>query len=267
MTQPLLIDGIDVIVEGNGARTLLMIHGWPDTHRLWDAQAAFFRDRYRCVRFTLPGFDVGKPPRPTSLADTVALIGKIIDRASPNGKATLMLHDWGCAFGYAFATQHPARVEAVVAVDVGDAGSAQHIRELGAKAKAMVFAYQSWLAAAWKIGGRAGETMTRKMARIAGAPADPQLIGAQMNYPYYIQWTGAYGGYRQPKRFEPSCPMLYLHGTRKPFQFQSQAWTEALAARPGCQVTPMATGHWIMREQPEQFNAVVDAWLEANILK
>ena len=44
-----------------------MIHGWPDTYRLWDAQVAFFKDRYRCVRFTLPGFDIDKPRRAFSV--------------------------------------------------------------------------------------------------------------------------------------------------------------------------------------------------------
>ena len=31
------IDGVEVFVEGVGP-AIVMIHGWPDTHRLWDAQ-------------------------------------------------------------------------------------------------------------------------------------------------------------------------------------------------------------------------------------
>ena len=30
------IDGIEVQVEGDGAEAVVMIHGWPDTLRLWD---------------------------------------------------------------------------------------------------------------------------------------------------------------------------------------------------------------------------------------
>ena len=41
-----------------------MIHGWPDTHRLWDRQVAALQDRYRCVRFALPGFDASRTGRP-----------------------------------------------------------------------------------------------------------------------------------------------------------------------------------------------------------
>jgi cis-3-alkyl-4-acyloxetan-2-one decarboxylase len=32
------VNGAEVIVEGSGAEPVVMIHGWPDTYRLWDAQ-------------------------------------------------------------------------------------------------------------------------------------------------------------------------------------------------------------------------------------
>jgi pimeloyl-ACP methyl ester carboxylesterase len=33
----LTIQGVDVFIEGEGPDTLVMIHGWPDTHHLWDS--------------------------------------------------------------------------------------------------------------------------------------------------------------------------------------------------------------------------------------
>ena len=68
------IDGIAVHIEGEGPDTLLFLHGWPDTCRLWDSMVAALRPHCRCVRFTLPGFDMAKPPRPTSLKQMSALI-------------------------------------------------------------------------------------------------------------------------------------------------------------------------------------------------
>ena len=56
-----VIDDVEVHVEGEGAETIVMVHGWPDTYRLWDSAVAALKDRYRCVRFTLPGFDAAKP--------------------------------------------------------------------------------------------------------------------------------------------------------------------------------------------------------------
>src|SRR5690349_19181705 len=118
-----------------------MIHGWPDTYRLWDAQVACFKGRYRCIRFTLPGFDIGKPRRAVPLEEMVATLRKIVEETSPGRPVILMLHDWGCAFGYQLAMRHPAFVSRIVGVDIGDAGTRQHLRSLSAKAKAMVLAY------------------------------------------------------------------------------------------------------------------------------
>ncbi len=261
MHPTLQIDGIDVFVEGEGSEAMVMIHGWPDTYRLWGAQVAFFKERYRCVRFTLPGFDIDKPRRAFSLAQTIATFKNIIERTCPGQKVVLMLHDWGCVFGYQLAMRHPSLASKIVGIDVGDAGSSEYARSLSVKAKTMVFAYQVWLAVAWRIGGGLGDKMTRFMVRALRCPADPQFVDSRMNYPYYIEWTGAHGSYRSVVRFEPSVPMLFVYGRRKPFLFHTQAWAEALAARPGSQVHALETGHWVMTEAPRQFNQLVQTWL------
>jgi len=33
--ERLAVRDTDIFVEGHGETTLLMVHGWPDTHRLW----------------------------------------------------------------------------------------------------------------------------------------------------------------------------------------------------------------------------------------
>jgi pimeloyl-ACP methyl ester carboxylesterase len=260
MTALLQVDGVDVHVDGEGPRTLVMVHGWPDTWRLWDAQADAFAADWRCVRFTLPGFDVDQPARVLSLDAMVAFLAALLERVSPARPVVLMAHDWGCLFGYELAMRHPARVARLIGVDVGDAGSRAHLAGLGLRAKAAIVAYQGWLVAAAGLGGL-GDRMTRSMARWMRCPADPRFIGAQMNYPYLIQWTGRHGGYHRRSRFEPPCPMLFVYGTRKPFMMHSAAWAAALAARPGCEVASLATGHWVMRDDPQAFNDTVRRWL------
>jgi pimeloyl-ACP methyl ester carboxylesterase len=260
MAVALQVDGVDIHVDGAGPRTLLMVHGWPDTWRLWDAQVAAFSADWRCVRFTLPGFDIDAPRRVLSLDAMVGFLMQVIDRVSPQQPVVLLLHDWGCLFGYELAMRHPQRVERLIGVDIGDAGSRAHLAGLGARAKAMIAGYQLWLAAAWGLGAL-GNRMTRAMARWLRCPAQARWIGAQMNYPYVIQWTGRHGGYRHRARFDPACPMLYVYGTRKPVMFHSAAWAEALAARPRCRVLPLHTGHWVMCNAPADFNRVVRDWL------
>ena len=270
MTTPALnIQGIDVFIDGQGPQTVVMIHGWPDTHRLWDNTVDALKDRYRCVRFTLPGFDRDKGARATSLADMAALFSTIVDAASPNDAVTLLLHDWGCIFGYEYAAMHPERVARIVGVDIGDHNSSAFHRSLDSKAKRMIFGYQVWLALAWKLGSVSaalGTAMTRWMARAMKCPTAPDHVGWFMNYPYAMQWFGLKGGFRGAKRVDSgvclACPLLFIYGKRKPFMFHSKKWADEIAARPHSAVQGLPTGHWVMVQEPQAFNGAVRTWLD-----
>jgi pimeloyl-ACP methyl ester carboxylesterase len=238
-----------VIVEGQGSKTIVMIHGWPDTHRLWDSTVEGLKADYRCVRFTLPGFDAG-PKRAIPFDELMACLLDVVQKAG--GRVTLLLHDWGCFFGYQFAMRHPELVERVIGVDIGDAGSREHVAEIGLKGRFMVIAYQVWLSLAWLAGS---DAMARWMARMIGCRTDPQMIYAQMGYAYAMRWFGVAGGFRGLKVFRPQCPMLYIYGKRKPFMFHSRGW----AAR--VESIGFPTGHWVMLQGPGDFNQAVRAWL------
>ena len=250
-----------MLVEGAGPKALVMLHGWPDTHRLWDAQVEALKERYRCVRFTLPGFEPGAPKRTHPLAELLDTLRRVIEQACPGERVTLLLHDWGCFFGYQFATRHPELVERVIGVDIGDAGSRQNREELGLRGKLMVVGYQVWLAVTWLIGGRAGDAMARAMARAMRCPTDPRTIHSRMGYAYAMRWLGAGGGLGGLRAFKPHCPMLYLYGERKPVMFHSRGWAQRLDAGAGNRVIAFPTGHWIMVQQPAGFNQAVLAWL------
>jgi len=256
-----IIDGIEVLEEGDGDEAIVMVHGWPDTRALWDATVAALSPQWRCVRFTLPGYDLAQPPRPTSVAQMSAFIDRVVAHAGRGRPVTLLLHDWGCVFGYQYAMTHPDKVARLIGVDVGDAGSRATRRALTPRAKWMIASYQLWLAMAWRIGGAVGDRMTRRMARRLRCPVPPQRIGVQMNYPYAMRWLGAVGGMRGMAPLEPRCPMLYLYGARKPFAFHSPQWLETLAARPGSRVVALRSGHWLMVEKPDEFNRALLDWL------
>ncbi len=236
-----------------------MVHGWPDGPALWDGLVAALAPRWRCVRFTLPGYAPGGPRRAPSLDAMVAHLSAIVDAASPDAPVTPVVHDWGAFYGYQYAMRHPGRVARIVGVDVGDAGSPAHLRSLSARARAMVAGYQLTLAAAWAMPAAVGDAVTRRMARWLRAPASPAVVGARMNYPYVHAWTGRFRG---ALPVEPRCPMLYVYGERKPFMFHSPQWAERLAATPGSAVSGLRAGHWVMRDRAAEFERLVAAWLD-----
>jgi cis-3-alkyl-4-acyloxetan-2-one decarboxylase len=260
MNSGLVVDGVPVHVEGQGDETIIMIHGWPDTYRLWDGTVAALKDRYCCVRFTLPGFDITGPRRAYTLDQLMDFFGKVTDAVSPERPVTLLLHDWGCVFGYQFYTRSPQRVSKIVGVDIGDARSLEP--SLSLSDKLAIFTYQFWLALAWAIGGRAGDWMNRWMARRMRCPSDVRAMSSRMCYPYYQIWLGGKNGFRRRlNRFRPQCPMMYIYALRKPVMFHSPDWLEEIRSRPGNRVEAFNTGHWVMIQEPERFHQVVGEWL------
>ena len=268
MPTPLNVQGLEVVVEGSGP-TVVMLHGWPDSPALWDDTVAALRDSHRCVRFALPGYDLSKPARPVSVNEMCTLIASVVDAVSPDEPVTLLLHDWGCFFGYEYAARHLQRVARVVGADIGDTNTGAYLKSLTAKEKLMIAGYQLWLAVAWKLGLLApglANRMTRWMARQIGCRTPPEHIGWQMNYPYAMQWFGSFGGLRGVARVDkllgPKLPTLFFFGKRKPFMFHSARWLAQLATTPGCEVKGLDAGHWMMKQKPAEFNATLRAWLD-----
>jgi cis-3-alkyl-4-acyloxetan-2-one decarboxylase len=261
------IQGTEVFIEGQGAQTVVCIHGWPDTYRLWDGTVQALQDRYRCVRFTTPGFDGPPQGKARSLADITAHLLTIVDAVSPQQPVTLLLHDWGCVFGYELAARHPGRVARIVAVDIGDVRSSAFLRSLSVGQKLTIMFYQVWLAKCWVLGRFVNawfaSYLTRLMARLMRCPAEPQSIHWYMNYPYAMTWLGLGGGLRGLASFKPHCPMFFFYGKRKPFMFHSKPWLDTLATRPGSAAMGLDAGHWVMLDQPQAFNAAVGDWLSA----
>jgi cis-3-alkyl-4-acyloxetan-2-one decarboxylase len=210
----LTVDGTEVLVQGTGDDTLLMLHGWPDTLALWDATVAALADRYRCARLTLPGFDHRQPPLPRAptLAQMTTHLRAIVDQVSPGRPVILLVHDWGCLFGYELALRDPGRVARVVGVDVGDHNSGRLRQSLRPRQRLGVLGYQLWLAIAWQLGRlgarRLADGMTRRMARGVRCPSDLSVVHSGMNYPYAMRWFGTSGGLAGALPVALPMPML-----------------------------------------------------------
>lgn len=260
MQQPLNIAGIEGFIEGNGPETIVMLHGWPDTYQVWDAQIDYFKQHYRCVYFTLPGF-AQQDTQAYSLQQVIETIRDVVNAASPEQPVTLMLHDWGCFYGYQYALQYPERVSKIIGVDVGDAHSKRFARSLTPKDIAIVMSYQLPLAAAYKLGGKVGQRLASGVAKILKAPADPATITANKGYPYYIRWANALGGFKGAIDQPFQCPIFYIYATQKPIMFHSRKWLRDLAEQDGNKVQAFNTSHWVMIDDATGFNSAVHNWL------
>ena len=57
MGKTIDVQGTKVYINGEGKSVIVMIHGWPDTHEVWQKQVGFFKKDFTCVTFTLSGFE------------------------------------------------------------------------------------------------------------------------------------------------------------------------------------------------------------------
>jgi pimeloyl-ACP methyl ester carboxylesterase len=117
--------GIEVQVEGEG-RPVVLLHGFPDSHRLWRNQVPALRDAgFQVIVPDLRGYggsdkpaDVESYSIPFLAADVLGVLDHLgIERAHVVG------HDWGAALAWAIAAFAPERVDHLVALSVGHPGA------------------------------------------------------------------------------------------------------------------------------------------------
>lgn len=89
-----------VAFEGGdpGAPVVLMVHGYPDTHRLWRGVAALLADDFRVVAYDTRGQGdsvTGAPDVSFTLDVLASDLFAVIDAVSPDGPVHVLGHDWG----------------------------------------------------------------------------------------------------------------------------------------------------------------------------
>jgi pimeloyl-ACP methyl ester carboxylesterase len=128
------VNGIDLYVEDTGGdgTAVVLLHGWPDSARLWRHQVAPLREAgYRVIAPDMRGFgrsampgDVAAYALPSAVADVVGILDALgIDRCH------LVGHDWGAAVAWVFAALHPDRLHTLAALSVPHVAAPRTLRQ------------------------------------------------------------------------------------------------------------------------------------------
>ena len=103
--------------------------------------------------------------------------------------------------------------------------------------------------------------MTRGLAKLAQAPARDRPLDAVINYPYRNVWADIASGRagQLTRGYWPTCPLLFVYGSKKRFMFHSPAWIEHVR-RVGGDVIEIPSDHWVPRHP--SFVPTLASWLE-----
>ena len=95
------VDGVRIAVyeEGNPeGPPVVLVHGFPDSHVLWDGVVPQLAERFRVIRYDNRGVGLSSAPKPVSAYtmarfadDFAAVTGEL----SPGRPVHVLAHDWG----------------------------------------------------------------------------------------------------------------------------------------------------------------------------
>ncbi|NUP29496.1 MAG: alpha/beta fold hydrolase [Nocardia sp.] len=154
---PTELGTLRVRVTGTGPAMLL----WPSLlmdHTLWDAQVAYFAERFTTVAVDPPGHGASTPlDRPFTFGECAHCVGRILDTLDIE-RAHIVGNSWGAMIGATFAALYPERVLTAVLMNgtAAPAGTRQRLE------------YGALLALARLLGGFRGPLVGSALAAFLG---------------------------------------------------------------------------------------------------
>jgi pimeloyl-ACP methyl ester carboxylesterase len=114
--------GIEYEVTGDHGPPVVLLHGFPDSGRLWRNQVpALAEAGFKVIVPDLRGYGRSDKPSAVQAYALAALVGDVLAVMSDAGveRAHVVGHDWGAALAWALATYASERVDHLVAMSVG----------------------------------------------------------------------------------------------------------------------------------------------------
>lgn len=112
---PALVRTLDVLgrpvllAESGAGPPVVLLHGNPDTHAVWDGVVEALSGSRRCLAPDLPGFGGSGEDDDVTLEGMSRWVAAFLDAAGLE-RVHLVIHDVGSTYGFAFAAEHADRL-------------------------------------------------------------------------------------------------------------------------------------------------------------
>ncbi|MEU4830581.1 SDR family oxidoreductase [Streptosporangium sp. NPDC023615] len=257
------------------APTVLLIHGYPDTHRVWDEVAELLEDRFHVVRYDVRGAGLSGAPADTGGYDYDHLASDLTAVLDAVGKPGVHLvgHDWGSIQGWRLIGRPgiEGRILSFTSLGGPHPGQAAHFLRHAKRRKVAGQLLRSWYIGAFQIPALPEAVLRKTLPRLAsrfGAPARPghpadTLVKDGVNGLGLYRANmplGASGG-ASDEAPVPRIPVQLVESTKDPFvspalldstdQWASRLWHRRIHA-----------GHWPQRSHPRVLARMITEFAE-----
>ena len=105
---------------GGEGPPLVLLHGFPQTHVMWEKVAPALADHHQIICVDLPGYGLSDAPKDVDAASKRAMANQIIEAMAVLGHDTFDLagHDRGGRVAYRMALDHPGCVSKLAVLDI-----------------------------------------------------------------------------------------------------------------------------------------------------
>ncbi len=242
---------MDLAVLETGPSTappLVMVHGWPDTHRAWLPAAELLASHLRVVLYDTRGRGLSPtdaPDRAFALPHLARDLMAVIDDASPDRPAHVVGHDWGSVQAWEAVCEPGARDRIASFTSI----SGPNLDHVGA-----------WLRhtirhpSPHRVAGVLGQLVSSSYVPFLVSPLAPPILGA-LGGTDVVSGLRYYRGNvltaaRRPRDRPTAVPVLQLALTKDPAVREaaltaSDPWCEDLRRE------HLPLGHWAPRTHPQ----------------
>jgi len=259
------VDGVGIEYEVTGeGRPVVLLHGFPDSGRLWRHQAPALADAgFQVIVPDLRGYGRSDKPDQVDAYSIPVLAGDVMAILADLqiGRAHIVGHDWGAGLAWALASLAPSSVDHLAVLSVGN--PVTFLRTLEQRQK-------SWYMLLFQFPGVAERWLTEdgwaNFRRWAGHPDADQVIAeleADGSLTPGLNWYRANispeSWVGPPLQLPPvQAPTMGLWSTGDPALTEVQMTDSAAnMAGPWRYERLDGPGHWMQLEEPSQVNTLL----------
>ncbi|MGU3651482.1 alpha/beta fold hydrolase [Mycolicibacterium sp. A43C] len=280
-------DGCQLAVQIRGNvqdKTVLLVHGFPDDHRVWDCVAERLEDRFNVITVDTRGSgDSSRPPaihgyRVSRLAKDLA---EVIDAVSDR-PVHVVGHDWGSVQGWDLITsaQGAGRVASFTSIS---GGYLDHLPTWVRDQKRRGWAGVLALAALWKtpvymgvfqipilapalcrLGIVDSTIVAARWLEERRRPTTNEGGGARRNWAALKLYSAnVFPGLRNASPRGTTVPVQILLATKDVF-IPAAVQRDLPANVPTSRVVPLPAGHWAPLSAPDRVAQHITDWVNRN---